>query len=99
MIELSKEQISVLGRPNFACARIAQVLIRTGVYAPVRANAEYEQAVFIHWASRLVEQHGEKWVEVADALLCDYERKFHAKLSEMKKLMPLMGSTIHVKNE
>jgi len=99
MIELSKEQISVLGRPNFACARIAQVLIRTGVYAPVRANAEYEQAVFIHWASGLVEQHGEKWAEVADRLLCDYERKFHAKVNQVGKLMPLIDSSIHARHE
>lgn len=99
MIELSKEQISVLGRPNFACARIAQVLIRTEVYAPVRACAEYEQAVFIHWASRLVEKHGEKWAEVADALLVDYQREFQDKVSQVEKLMPLIDSPIHARHE
>ena len=47
MIKLSNDQIDILGRPNFACAKIAKHLIAAGVYENKAKKAEYEQAVFI----------------------------------------------------
>ncbi len=61
MIQLSESEIAILGRPNFACAGIAKVLIDHGVYEKGAAKAEYEQAVYIHWASNLLKEHGENW--------------------------------------
>jgi hypothetical protein len=61
MIKLSDDEILILGRPNFACAKIAKVLIASGVYEKGAEKAEYEQAVFIHWASNLLKEHGSNW--------------------------------------
>lgn len=69
MIKLSNEQIAVLGRPNFKCARVAQVLIAAGIYEDNKKSAEYEQAVFIHWALGLLEKHGENWQDEGNKIL------------------------------
>lgn len=70
MIILDDTQIEIMGRPNFRCALIAKLLIGAGVYEDKAQKAEYEQAVFIHWALGLVEQHGaDKWQAVADGIL------------------------------
>jgi len=68
-IQLTKDQVSVLGRPNFACANMAKVLIAGGLYAEGPPKAEYEQAVFIHWASNLLDKHGENWGKEGDKIL------------------------------
>lgn len=75
MITLTNEQVSILGRPNFACAQIAKVLIEAGVYEDKESNAEYEQAVFIHWASDLLDKHGDNWKAVANSILKDLLNK------------------------
>lgn len=57
-IELTKDQVAILGRPNFLCTQYADVLIRAGVYADASHKTEYKQAVYIHWALQLLEKHG-----------------------------------------
>lgn len=69
MIELSSDEIAILGRPNFSCARIAQILIASGMYKKGESKAEYEQAVYIHWASGLLKKHGENWLQVRNETL------------------------------
>lgn len=73
MIKLTDDQIDILGRPNFACAQIAKLLIRAGVYEDKAKKAEYEQAVYIHWAQGLLEEHGDGWREAGLTILkqCD----------------------------
>lgn len=69
MIELSDEQVFIYGRPNFTCSAVAKLLIAAGVYAAGPSKAEYEQAVYIHWASELFIEHGEVWRNVANEIL------------------------------
>lgn len=69
MIELTTNQIEILGRPNFSCANIAKVLIISGLYENKEETAEYEQAVYIHWASNLLSTYGEQWKEEARRIL------------------------------
>ncbi|AMC34789.1 hypothetical protein [Janthinobacterium sp. B9-8] len=82
MIKLSDTQIKILGRQNFACMRIAQLLIAAGIYEDKAKKAEYEQAVFIHWASALFDECGEKWLEVAETKLDELNEKIKAKAVE-----------------
>ena len=69
MIELTKDQIFILGRPNFACAAIAKLLIKSGLYAEKGKKAEYEQAVYIHWASDLFDNYGSDWGVEANKII------------------------------
>lgn len=70
-VKLSKSQIEILGRPNFACAQIAKVLINSGEYEKGEDKSEYEQAVYIHWALNLLEKHGENWKDAGHKTLKD----------------------------
>lgn len=69
MIKLTTNQVLILGRPNFLCAREAKLLIAAGIYEDKENKAEYEQAVFIHWASGLLEKHGDEWGKVGAEIL------------------------------
>ena len=69
MKQLSDNQISIMGRPNFACAGMAKLLIAAGIYEDKEKKAEYEQAVFMHWALGLLEAHGDGWAEEANRVL------------------------------
>jgi len=71
MIKLDDIQIEILGKPNFACAAIAKLLIAAAVYEDKAQKAEYEQAVFIHWAMALYEKHGDKWRAAAKVALAE----------------------------
>jgi len=71
-IKLTEHQIEIFGKPNFACAPIAKLLIAEGLYEDKVSKVEYEQAVFIHWASGLLAEHGDKWSVVAGTILKDY---------------------------
>jgi hypothetical protein len=82
MVELTKNEIDILGRPNFACARMAQILIASGEYANGVKKAEYEQAVYIHWALNLLKEHGDNWVTVGNAKLKDLVGKLAEKAAE-----------------
>jgi len=69
MITLTETQIDILGKPNFACARWAKILIAAKVYEDKAKKAEYEQAVFIHWASALHDIHGDNWMEEGNKIM------------------------------
>lgn len=69
MIKLSDQAIKVYGRPNFSCAQMAKILINGGLYEDKESKAEYEQAVYIHWASGLLREHGEDWTKKGTAIL------------------------------
>lgn len=77
MITLNSDQIEILGKPNFSCAPIAKHLIAGGLYdkAPKSQKAEYEQAVFIHWANDLYSNHGESWRKVGGLILKEIQIK------------------------
>jgi hypothetical protein len=49
----------ILGRPNFACAQIAQVLRLTG--QEIAPKAEAEQAAVISWVLSQYAAHGADW--------------------------------------
>ena len=70
MIQLTDTQIAIMGRPNFACAQVAKILIDSGEYAKGPKKAEYEQAVYIHWAMNLRAEHGDhEWKAVGNKIL------------------------------
>ena len=71
MIKLTGHQIAIMGKPNFACAGPAKLLIASGVYEDKAKKAEYEQAVFIHWALEVHKEHGENWAEEGKKILVD----------------------------
>jgi len=56
---LNDEMREILGRPNFSCARIAQVL-RIGD-ADIACKAEAEQAAVIYWMLSMYGTHGADW--------------------------------------
>lgn len=72
MVELNDETRWILGRPNFACASLAECLRRMG--HEVKHKAEDEQAAAIHWMLGLYEVHGDNWRAVADRLLREASR-------------------------
>ncbi|MBL4797210.1 MAG: hypothetical protein JKY50_07340 [Oleispira sp.] len=74
-IMLSPIQIQLFGRPNFSCAQLANMLIAGGIYAEGPPKAEYKQAVFIHWSSKLYEEFGDDWAEKGNKLLKEIELK------------------------
>lgn len=55
----------ILGRPNFACATIAEMLRQAG--QDVDHKAEAEQAAVIHYLLGLHVKHGDAWLEAAEA--------------------------------
>lgn len=61
MIKLTNDEIEVMGTPCFASAHYAKMLIRHGLYEDKAKKAEYEQAVFTHWALGLLKEHGSNW--------------------------------------
>ena len=79
MIKLTEDQVSIMGKPNFACATPAKILIASGVYEDKAKKAEYEQAVFIHWALELHKEHGENWMNEGNKVLSEYANKLKSK--------------------
>ncbi len=75
MITLSQDEIDIMGRPNFSCAGIAKILIAAGIYADLAKKAEYEQAVYIHWALSLKDQYAENWRIEGGKILDDCIKK------------------------
>jgi len=82
MIILTETQIDILGKPNFTCGRWAKLLIAAGVYEDKAKKSEYEQAVFIHWASALYELHGDNWMEEGDKIMKDIANKLVDDMTE-----------------
>lgn len=68
MIELSDDQIRILGRPNFTCREIAHRLGEFGLYK-VSKRSESEQAVAIHFLLDQYDKHGDSWLEEANKTL------------------------------
>lgn len=66
--EIDDELRWILGRPNFACAGLAQCLRRMG--HSVAHKAEHEQAAAIHWMLGLYLKHGSAgWRDAAERVL------------------------------
>ncbi len=87
-IGLSDDEIFILGRPNYSCARIAQILIAADMYKNKERRAEYEQAVFIHWSQKLLKKHGKNWRKEASIIIEQCENRIEAKrqVAEKKSL-------------
>lgn len=62
---LSDDLIAILGRPNFTCAHLAELMRKGG--DEIRRKAEHEQAAVIYWFLSLYLEHGNKWEAVAKA--------------------------------
>ncbi len=71
MIELTDRTMKIMGTMCFQSARFSHKLIELGVYPkqPTNHKAEYEQAIFMHWALNLEAEHGEKWFEEGQKVL------------------------------
>lgn len=67
LVPLDDETQWILGRPNFWCASVAQVLREDG--HEIKKKAENEQASVIHWLLNLYLEHGDKWRDVAQSEL------------------------------
>lgn len=63
LVPLNEETRWILGRPNFWCYSVAQVLREDGHEIPTKA--EEEQAAVIHWLLNLYLEHGDQWRDVA----------------------------------
>lgn len=64
LAELNADLIEILGRPNFTCIRVAQLLRLSGV--EIATEAEAEQATVIHYLLGFYLKHGSEWAEKAD---------------------------------
>lgn len=60
---LDEDLIDLLGRPNFACAGIADALRADG--HDIKRRSENEQAATLYWCLDLRLRHGAGWREVA----------------------------------
>lgn len=60
---LNDDLIAILGRPNFTCAHLAELLRKSG--QDIRRKAEYEQAAVIYWFLDLYLKYGDKWESIA----------------------------------
>ncbi|HDG8261137.1 TPA: hypothetical protein PCO64_000824 [Klebsiella aerogenes] len=56
---LNNDLISILGRPNFMCAHLAELLRKSG--EDIKRKSEHEQAAVIHWFLGIYLEHGDKW--------------------------------------
>jgi hypothetical protein len=66
-VPLNEETRNILGRPNFACAAIAEALRKIGHV--IKHRSEDEQAAVIHWMLNLYLVHGDAWPEEAGRIL------------------------------
>jgi len=62
---LNDDLIAILGRPNFTCSHLAELMRKSG--DDIRRKSEHEQAAVIHWFLGLYLEHGENWEGVAKA--------------------------------
>lgn len=61
--ELNDDLIAILGRPNFMCAHLAELLRKSG--KNIKRKSEHEQAAIIHWFLGIYLEHGDKWEGIA----------------------------------
>ena len=59
MIKFDDTVEEILGRPNFTCARIANILRKKGF--EIAYKAEAEQARVLYWMLEMYEKHGSNW--------------------------------------
>ncbi len=57
MIEYDDVVENILGRPNFMCANIAELLRKKGF--EIKHKAEIEQAQVLYWMLTMYEKHGD----------------------------------------
>lgn len=60
---LNDDLVSILGRPNFTCVHLAELLRKGG--QDIRRKAEHEQAAVIYWFLDLYLKYGDKWESIA----------------------------------
>ncbi|WP_223824742.1 ead/Ea22-like family protein [Enterobacter bugandensis] len=60
---LNDELIAILGRPNFTCAHLAELLRKGG--QDISRKSECEQAAVIYWFLDLYLKYGDKWESIA----------------------------------
>lgn len=60
---LNDDLIAILGRPNFTCAHLAELLRNGG--QDIRRKSEHEQAAVIYWFLGLYLIYGDKWESIA----------------------------------
>ena len=65
--EFNDEVKGILGRPNFTCASIAQVLRMKG--QKIKTKAEDEQAAVLYWMLSMYMKHGNQWKAEGEAYL------------------------------
>ena len=73
--ELNDELINILGRPNFTCTGIANILRKGGV--TINRKSEHEQAAVIHFLLGHYIQSGDGWIEAAENALHEISRSNH----------------------
>jgi len=66
-IALSEDEKNILGRPNFACAKIAHRM--RGMGFDVKRKAEDEQALVIFTMLEFYKEHGSAWAEKINQFL------------------------------
>ena len=67
MIKFDDEVKAILGRPNFTCAGIAELLRSTG--QKIEYKAESEQAHVLYWMLTMYEKHGKSWKDEGNKYL------------------------------
>lgn len=80
---LDDELIWILGRPNFACAQLAQSL-RELLEHEIAPKAEHEQAAVIHWMLGIYLEHGPQWRDRAREILREAQATADAQASRVE---------------
>lgn len=62
---LNDDLIAILGRPNFTCSHLAELMRKSG--DEIRRKSEHEQAAVIHWFLGIYLEYGDKWEGIAKA--------------------------------
>lgn len=73
ILELNDDTTWILGRPNFWCLPVAELLRQNG--SIIERSSEHEQAAVIHWLLNMYIEHGDNWREVASGVLRKLERR------------------------
>lgn len=62
---LNDDLIAILGRPNFTCSHLAELMRKSG--DEIRRKSEHEQAAVIYWFLGIYLEYGDKWEGIAKA--------------------------------
>lgn len=80
--EMNDDLLAILGKPNFVCGPIAQLMKAAGV-AAVRPRSEDEQAHVLLWLLRLYLEHGHAWANTASLEISNWQALLAAKRGEV----------------